>query len=546
MSARFSGIPERHQEGSPAASSGILVETVDTADDGSEGSDLDSRLAAVEDAEDTGGESTDQEDLPSGTPGDLSEGDTGEDGTESEGTAASEAEEGEPRAHGVTYQDLGSFVDLSGQDLCRGIYTRRHNRTPVLAVCGATTEGCTKADHRRVDFPRAPAGHYHRFARRGRSGIVDGEMSGPYLTEGDHQTLLQEQDAALTQPLQELTLATEREEAELGLESPREVTMDSEFREERTQELGGRGQVQGSPSTGVSQPQEDLDESMASTSVTATARTPIRRNTQPQDRATGRPERTRPSISPQGLGQGSADAHTTTTWYGVTHPTSHNRVLLEEAHTLTPLLNAGWELAHVFTEFETAVRWRDNNRAETTHPPRAHHLERERERPRNPPPERGTTRAERPFRQRTSRSPSSSAANPVGPHSTRRRMTNPSTGPAPTRDQRELSDSSASNDEDEWEGWETVRESDSLRRRPPAAWTEPNSRKRDTSTKLPLWKRKVHGAGRTPLPIDPTHVLERRSDLVPRNPLDTASTQRHRWAEEARSKNDPGSLFRGR
>ena len=46
-------------------------------------------------------------------------------------------------------------------------------------------------------------------------------MSGPFLTSADHDTLRKEQDDALTARLQELTLAAEREEEELGLESPR-------------------------------------------------------------------------------------------------------------------------------------------------------------------------------------------------------------------------------------------------------------------------------------------------------------------------------------
>ena len=46
-------------------------------------------------------------------------------------------------------------------------------------------------------------------------------------------------------------------------------------------------------------------------------------------------------------------------WYGVNHPLSGSRILLESAQTLGPLMEAGWELAHVFTQLDMATTWRE-------------------------------------------------------------------------------------------------------------------------------------------------------------------------------------------
>ena len=47
-------------------------------------------------------------------------------------------------------------------------------------------------------------------------------MAGPYLTWQEHEEISRQQDEALTTRLGELAIASEREEDELGLESPRE------------------------------------------------------------------------------------------------------------------------------------------------------------------------------------------------------------------------------------------------------------------------------------------------------------------------------------
>ena len=145
---RFSGTVPRHEdENSPAASSGVLVETVEE-DDGrleeADGSDLDSLLASVADRVEEPETEPDTE--PEETGGVSEEPDT-----RSEATTASEGTYGRAGRERVSYEDLGDFVNLCGNDVCRGIFSRRHNRETVLAVCGALQGDCRKAGHERED-----------------------------------------------------------------------------------------------------------------------------------------------------------------------------------------------------------------------------------------------------------------------------------------------------------------------------------------------------------------------------------------------------------
>ena len=325
---RFSGINTAPGDDSPAASSGYMVGAEDAEEDradGPEGSDLDSLLASTYDyCHGEGGTESGRE----GPHNTDTETDDLED-TRSEATTASEGNQDQAGRGRVTYGDLGDFVNLCDEDLCRGIFSRKHNRETVLAVCGGVRSTCQKNGHTRADFPRAPPGYYHHFPRRGWPLVIDGKMSGPYLSEAKHQKLRKEQDDALTARLQELALAAEREEEEMGLESPKAFQESTE----------GPSPLEENQTSGSERARPNRHEG-----TRPSAQTPMVRN----------PRRTEERPRPE-----EESEEETEVWYGVGHPASRSRILLEDAKALGPLMEAGWELDHVFSRLEAAVRWRD-------------------------------------------------------------------------------------------------------------------------------------------------------------------------------------------